>query len=133
LGIIENAKEVADLIKKIGDQELYRRIVDLQGEVVELTGKVVTLSQQLLDSQQKSTALEELLKVKGKMEKHGYFYFLGDDPDGHCARCWEVDRKIVHIASIRHDKLGIQWTCPQCKTAYHGSHRRQHQVPNTGG
>jgi hypothetical protein len=100
--------------------------VDLQGEVVELTGKVVTLTQHLQTSQQKITELDALLNTKGKMQRLGSFYFLPDDPDGHCPKCWEVDHRIVHIVSIRHDKLGVQWTCPQCKTAYRGSPKREH-------
>jgi hypothetical protein len=127
LGIIDNAKEVADLIKKIGDQELYRRIVDLQGEVVELSGRVVTLSQLLLTSEQKIAELDALLNIRGKMQRLGSFYFLVDDPDGHCPKCWEVDHRMVHVVSMRHDKMGIQWTCPQCRTAYRGSPKREHQ------
>lgn len=127
MGIIDNAKEVADLIKKIGDQDLYRRIVDLQGEVVELSGKVVTLSQQLLTSQQKIAEFDALLNIRGKMQRLGSFYFLVDDPDGHCPKCREVDHRMVHLVSMRHDKMGIQWTCPQCRTAYRGSPKREHQ------
>ena len=37
MSIINNAKEIADLIKKIGDVELYRKIIELEGEIIELT------------------------------------------------------------------------------------------------
>ena len=43
MGIIDNAKEVADLIKKIGDVDLYKKIVDLQSQIVGgCTNKCVT-------------------------------------------------------------------------------------------
>lgn len=37
MGPLENIKEVADLIKKAGDIELYRKIAESEGEVIELT------------------------------------------------------------------------------------------------
>jgi hypothetical protein len=37
MGIVENIKDAADLAKKIGDIELYRKIVHLEGEVMDLT------------------------------------------------------------------------------------------------
>jgi hypothetical protein len=36
MGIIENAKDIADLIKKAGDIELYRKICALEGEIIDL-------------------------------------------------------------------------------------------------
>ena len=39
MGIIDSAKEIADLIKQVGDMELYRKIVELEGEIIELTRK----------------------------------------------------------------------------------------------
>jgi hypothetical protein len=35
MGVVENMKEVADLIKKIGDIELNRKIVNLEGELID--------------------------------------------------------------------------------------------------
>jgi len=37
MGIIDNAKELADLLKAAGNTELYRKIVELEGEIIELT------------------------------------------------------------------------------------------------
>jgi hypothetical protein len=43
MSLIGEMKEVADLIKKIGDLDLYKKIVDLQAAVVDLSGKNVEL------------------------------------------------------------------------------------------
>ena len=37
MSVIDQAKEIAGLIKKIGDIELYRKIIELEGEIIELT------------------------------------------------------------------------------------------------
>jgi hypothetical protein len=37
MGLIDEMKDIADLVKKAGDIDLYRRIVNLEGEVIDLT------------------------------------------------------------------------------------------------
>jgi len=37
MGVIENLKDIADLIKKAGDVDLYRKIIESEGAVIELT------------------------------------------------------------------------------------------------
>jgi hypothetical protein len=37
MGILDEMKEIGDLIKKAGDVELYRRINKLEGEVIDLS------------------------------------------------------------------------------------------------
>jgi hypothetical protein len=37
MSIINNVKEIADLVQKAGDIELYRKIIELEGELIELT------------------------------------------------------------------------------------------------
>jgi hypothetical protein len=37
MGVIDDVKEVGDLIKKYNDIELNRKIVNLEGEVLDLT------------------------------------------------------------------------------------------------
>ncbi len=37
MGVIENLRDIADLIKKAGDLDLYRKIIESEGAVIELT------------------------------------------------------------------------------------------------
>ena len=37
MSIINRIKDIADLIKKLNDIELYRKIVELEGDIIELT------------------------------------------------------------------------------------------------
>ncbi len=46
MSIISNAKEIADLIQKLGNAELYRKILDLQGEIINLTGENRSLKEE---------------------------------------------------------------------------------------
>ncbi|HET9181109.1 MAG TPA: hypothetical protein VFP59_03170 [Candidatus Angelobacter sp.] len=37
MGVVDNVKEVADIVQKMGNIELYRKIVHLEGAVMDLT------------------------------------------------------------------------------------------------
>ena len=86
MGIIDNAKEVADLIKKVGDMELYRKIVELEGGIIELSKINMKLEQNNVD-------LKRKLEIKENMKFKKPFYFLGDDTLPYCQLCWESDQK----------------------------------------
>ncbi|MGC2173443.1 MAG: hypothetical protein WA555_19040 [Candidatus Sulfotelmatobacter sp.] len=72
MGIVENIKDAADLAKKVGDIELYRKIVHLEGEVMDLT-RERRLAEQKIEEMQKQLAL------KGKMTFKRPFYFQDGD------------------------------------------------------
>ena len=36
MSIIDNVKEIANLVQKLGDMELNRKIVELEGEIIEI-------------------------------------------------------------------------------------------------
>jgi len=80
MSILENMKEVADLVKKIGDVELYRKIVELEGEVVELTRSKRLLEQQVEE-------LEAQAAFKKKLSFRKPFYFAEGDDVPYCPRC----------------------------------------------
>jgi hypothetical protein len=37
MSILDDAKELVSLVQKVGDRELYRKIVELEGEIVEMS------------------------------------------------------------------------------------------------
>ncbi|MBC8002022.1 MAG: hypothetical protein H7X97_05495 [Opitutaceae bacterium] len=44
--MIDNAKEISEMVRKVEDLELYRKIVDLQAEVVQLSTRNFELERQ---------------------------------------------------------------------------------------
>jgi DNA integrity scanning protein DisA with diadenylate cyclase activity len=90
MSILDNVKEVADLVKKVGDVELYRKIVELEGEVVELTRSKRAL-------ELKVEELEGLLSFSKKLMFKNHFYFAEGDEVPYCARCWELRKQAVHL------------------------------------
>jgi hypothetical protein len=108
MGAIDNVKEVAKLVKDIGNMDLYRQLLDLQGEIMELT-------QTNRELQSKVAELQETLVTVGKMVFRSPFYFAEGDNVPHCPRCWEVDRRPVHYPSPFQSMAGPVYTCPQCE------------------
>lgn len=113
MSIISNAKEIADLIKKIGDIELYRKIVELEGEIIELTRTNHNLGLQL-------GALSKTLELKQKLSFKAPFYYAEDDPVPYCPKCWESESKAIHLVNEGYfeDHNQTQFSCVPCKHSY---------------
>ena len=109
MSIINNAKEIADIVKKLGDIELYRRIVDLEGEILDLT-------RAKRDAEAEVEHLRETLKIKDKMTFKKPFYYMADDPVPFCPKCWEVDKIAIHMDGPRDVMVGSRYDCHNCKT-----------------
>ena len=102
MSIINHAKELADLVKKYNDQELYERIVSLRGEILELREENIKLQEQV-------KTLEEAHTFKGKLLRKGNYYVMDDDPDEnniYCLTCWDHDKK--RISLIRGQRGALQ-------------------------
>jgi hypothetical protein len=108
LGVIENAKEIAELVKKLGNVELYKKIVELEGEVIELTREKRAL-------EENNHELAEKLALAGKMTFEKPFYFQEGDRVPFCPRCWEKERVAIHLQNVGHVTRGYRYDCPDCK------------------
>lgn len=111
MGIIDSAKEIADLIKKVGDTDLYRKIVELESEIIDLT-------RQSRAQQVEIEGLKDVLVKKEKMVFRKPFYFLESDPHPYCPKCWEVNKIAVHLDGPVQLNSGPMHTCPNCKTNF---------------
>jgi len=111
MGIIEDVGNIADLIKKIGDIELYKQILTLETEVRELT-------RDKRRSDDKVEELERTLKLQKELGFKSPFYYLGDDPAAYCPGCWESKRLGVHLVRAITPGFGVQMVCPSCKHHY---------------
>ena len=109
MGIIGRAKEIADLVKALGDIELYRKIIDLEGEIVEVEGQNIELTKE-------NRKLKEQLETAGKMTfKYPVYYMEGDEVP-FCPCCWESDRKTIHLSYVDRNVGSESYWCYQCRT-----------------
>lgn len=111
MSIIDNAKEIADLIKKIGDIELYRRIIELEGEILDLT-------KTKRDAETEIEKLKEIINTQSKMEFKKPFYFYKDDESPYCPKCWEVERIAIHLDGLFQSVHKKYYMCHNCKNTW---------------
>jgi thymidine phosphorylase len=111
MGIIENAKEVADLVKRIGDIDLYRKIIELEGEIIELT-------RQNRNQQEEIEELKKLVNKKQDMKFVKPFYYIDGDHQPFCPKCWEVNALSVHLTGPVYVTSGPRYDCPNCKSFF---------------
>jgi hypothetical protein len=111
MSIISNAKEIADLVKQLGDVELYRRIVSLEGELIDLTNRKRELEDE-------NRGLNEKLRQAATMSFRNPFWYAEGDEVAHCPRCWEIDKQAMHLQGPARMGVYQVFNCPQCKSEY---------------
>jgi len=93
MNVIEHAKELADLIKKYNDQDLYERIVTLREEILALREENLSLKEEVNHLQKKADVSDQLIRM-------GNCYYLNNDEKKerpYCLTCWDYDRKLVSL------------------------------------
>jgi hypothetical protein len=110
MGIIDNVKDIAELIKKYNDADLYQKIVDLRDEIFELREDNLKLKEKI-------KALKEEKEINEKMVFEPPFYWLkdGEKKDGpYCQKCYDDNKKVIRVQDL---KNGF-WNCLVCKSRF---------------
>jgi len=107
MNIIENVKEIASLIKKLDDVDLYRRILTLEQEVLELNEE-----NRLFYAKIKN--LENIEEITSKMSFKSPFWYMAADEIPYCPRCWEDDKKTIHLIDVQEQG----YECPSCNRKF---------------
>ena len=111
MGVVENVKDVAELVKKMGDIELYKKILALEMEVMELT-------RDKRRADEKIEELERMLNLQSELKFDAPFYWLADDRTPFCTACWEGHRKAAHLVVKFEHEAHARLDCPTCKHEY---------------
>jgi hypothetical protein len=121
MGLVETSLEVVKLATKLANPELVQTATKANIEALELSGKNLELHRHASDLENKVRALEAQLTLVGEVFREGDFVFRDGEPSGHCSRCWDADRKLVHIIMMDKGKgAGMGPGCPECKTYTRG-------------
>ncbi len=94
MSIMSNAKEIADLVKKYNDQDLYQKLVSLREEILEIREENISLKDQV-------KVLKDAQKTSEQLIRSGNSYVKKDDPNGeigkYCMACWDYECKLVNL------------------------------------
>jgi hypothetical protein len=116
MGLLESSLEVVKLAGKIANPELVQAATQANLEALEVSTKNLQLQKQVTDLETRVKDLEAKLKLTGEVFREGEFVYLEGEPRGFCSRCWDVDRRLVHIITMHSGAQGMRPGCPQCKT-----------------
>lgn len=105
MGVVDNVREIADLVKKVGDVPLYRKIVDLEGEVLDLTRRNRELEHSMEE-------LRESLRFTEELKFRAPFYWVIGDGTPYCPKCWEDRKKAIHLQLL--NPANQYYRCPVC-------------------
>jgi hypothetical protein len=116
MSIVTDTKEIVSIIQKLGNMELYQKILDLQSEILEITEENNSLKREL-------TQAKEQLEIKEKMIFKKPFWYMDGDNTPFCPHCWENERKTIHLIGPTVTSFGPNYDCPHCKQNYTPEYR----------
>lgn len=105
--MIPRYKDIVELIKKGSTMEAQEKILELREAAMELQSENVDLRREV-------ETLTDLLHKKERMTYVRPFYYAECDDVPHCARCWEVEHKAVHLPEPFRSAAGPVYTCLEC-------------------
>lgn len=108
MSIIDDVKSVAQLIQQIDNVELYRKILDLQGEVMGLVQENSELRKEI-------SSLKESLRVTESLKFERNVYW-NEKTDGtkegpFCSKCWDKEKLLVRMTTMGSPQYH---RCPAC-------------------
>jgi hypothetical protein len=101
-------KDVVTLVQKTDNIELVKQVLALQSQALEMQEENRSL-------RDRTKELEQKLDFAKSLHFEAPFYVAPGDKVPFCARCWEVDRRGIHLKS---DWNGRRWECYQCGKVY---------------
>lgn len=108
MSMIDNARDLAKLLQQVDNVEIQKKLVQTQNDFMEL-------HQENLDLKNRVKALEEQLKLNETLVFRPPFYYVEGDETPYCAKCWEVDKTLVHSIYSHTSVKGELWICPNCE------------------
>jgi len=108
MGLFETLKDVVTLVQKTDNIELVKQVLSLQAQALEMQDQNRALSERV-------KALEHALEFAGSLRFEAPFYFAANDKIPYCARCWESNRRAIHLKSDWNDR---RWECFDCGKVY---------------
>ncbi len=90
--------------------------IDVQEKVIELQAGILEMQQQIGELQKENLVLREQMATAGALRYRSNCYWRDDHPDPgpFCARCWDLEKQLIHLGPTFDPKvLG----CPRCRSA----------------
>ena len=101
-------KNVAEIVKKADNLELYAVLLDLQSKALELQEENAKLKLQLADRSRIETLRARIIR-----HDQPFITLQGDEKHiFYCAQCWDSQEKLIQVNT---EPRPAEFTCPSCK------------------
>jgi hypothetical protein len=90
--------------------------IEIQEKIIEIQAGILEMQEQVTQLQKENQALREQLATAGSLSyrSHAYWRQGHADPGPFCARCWDLEKQLIHLGPTFDPKvLG----CPRCRSA----------------
>lgn len=113
MGIVDNAKDIAKLVRDVGNMELYQKIIDLQAEIVELSNEKYSVDKELSE-------LKRSIDLEKSMVYKKPFYMRDGDDQPFCPICWETKNIATHLEGAKYSQYaGKYYFCKHCTNKFY--------------
>jgi hypothetical protein len=111
MGILDNAKDIANAVHEAKNLDLYARVLDLNRGIMDLVEENRNLHNENVD-------LKKKLKLRETMTFNEPFYYQEGDKTPFCSACWEVQQLPVHLKLSQERERDLVWYCPGCRQSF---------------
>lgn len=104
--LYDGIKDVANIIQKADNVDLYKKLIDLSAQALDLQDENTKLIEEI-------NKLKYKEDIRSKICRHKETYVtIKDDENNimYCACCWDADDKLIQVNT--HDDC--EYVCPHC-------------------
>jgi hypothetical protein len=111
MSIMQNVRDITDLVRKLGNQELYEKLIELRDGITAMREENLELTQKIKD-------MTEAQDISAQLVRHGNTYMrnLPNQPQQgpFCMTCWDADRKLINLLKGFDEVRGETIICGVC-------------------
>jgi hypothetical protein len=89
----------------------FRAVVD---QLSDAQDAMLDVKEEIISLKQENAGLKATLQMVGEFSFRNGLCWKSGDPDPYCPRCWEADRKAIHV----HRKNDVYVACQHCGKAF---------------
>ncbi len=108
MSLYEGIKDVAQVLQKIDNIDVYKKLIDLSAQALEMQNEIIQLKEEI-----RTLKLKGDISSKITRHKSGGYLTLKDDEEGimYCSACWDANSKTIQV-HISEDEG--TYLCPTC-------------------
>jgi superfamily II helicase len=108
-GLYEGIKDVAKVIQKADNVELYQKLIDLSSQALDMQDEITELRTE-------NKELKKERETEEQIVRHTELYItLGSDNTKYCTHCWDASKKLIQVSLVQQSgNYTGKFICPKC-------------------